>query len=78
MGGPKKKWTDSRRREPLSAAMQQRKKNHTLSLLLVVFPDDTPLARSERDINLGRFARIECFSSRISSRFPRRKEEERG
>ena len=42
MGGPKKKWTDSRRREPLSAAMQQRKKNHTLSLLLVVFPDRHP------------------------------------
>jgi hypothetical protein len=32
-GDPKKKWTDSRRREPLSAAtMKQRKKNRSLSL----------------------------------------------
>lgn len=50
-----------------SAAMKRTKKS--LPLLVWSFPTTTfDPPRSERDINLGRFARIECFSSRISSR----------
>ena len=74
VGGPtkmKKKMDGQPSPRALSLSLFRRDETNKKIAPLFVwsFPTKTfDPPRSERDINLGRFARIECFSSRISSR----------